>query len=92
MTFNDITDLAEKAGCDVSAIDGREHQTMWCDCCQLERFAALMIERDDLTAVFSLLNEVERRMMKKTVREVKDAALAEQIVIELEQLGLKEAA
>ena len=67
------------------------------DCAPLARIekrlaAGLMIERKDLTAAFSLLNDVERRLMKKTVREVKDAVIAEQIVIELEQLGLKEAA
>lgn len=44
MTFDDIVDLAEKAGCDVSAIDGREYQTMWCDSYQLERFAASLIQ------------------------------------------------
>ena len=44
MTFNDIVDLAEKAGCDVSAMDGREYQTMWCDSSQLERFAASLIQ------------------------------------------------
>ena len=44
MTFDDIVDLAEKAGCDVSAIDGREYQTMWCDYYQLERFAAALIQ------------------------------------------------
>ena len=44
MTFDDIVDLAEKAGCDVSAIDGREHQTMCCDSYQLERFAAALIQ------------------------------------------------
>lgn len=44
MTFDDIVDLAEKAGCDVSAIDGREYQTMWCDSYQLERFAAALIQ------------------------------------------------
>ena len=44
MTFDDIVDLAEKAGCDVSAIDGREYQTMWCDYYQLERFAASLIQ------------------------------------------------
>lgn len=44
MTFDDIVDLAEKAGCDVSAIDGREYQTMCCDSYQLERFAAALIQ------------------------------------------------
>ena len=44
MTFDDIVDLAEKAGCDVSAIDGREYQTMWCDSYQLERFSAALIQ------------------------------------------------
>ena len=44
MTFDDIVDLAEKAGCDVSAIDGREYKTMWCDSYQLERFAAALIQ------------------------------------------------
>ena len=34
----------------------------------------------------------EKMLMKKTVREVKDAVLAEQIIIEMESLGLKEAA
>lgn len=42
MTRDEIIDLAEKAGCDVSAMDGREYQTMWCDVNQLERFAALV--------------------------------------------------
>lgn len=51
-----------------------------------------MIERADLVATFTLLNDIERRLMKKTVREVKDAVLAEQIIIEMEQLGIKEAA
>lgn len=67
------------------------------ECAALHRIekrlaAGLMIEREDLTAALVLLNDVERRLMKKTVREVKDAVLAEQIVIELEHLGLKEAA
>ena len=67
------------------------------DCAPLhkleKRFAAgVMIERDDLVAAFRLLNDVEKRLMKKTVREVKAAVLAEQIVIEMEALGLKEAA
>ena len=44
MTFDDIVDLAEKAGCDVSAMDGREYQTMWCDYYQLERFSAALIQ------------------------------------------------
>lgn len=44
MTFDDIVDLAEKAGCDVSAMDGREYQAMWCDSYQLERFAASLIQ------------------------------------------------
>lgn len=58
-----------------------------------KRFAAgVLIERDDLVAAFRLLNDVEKRLMKRTVREVKAAVLAEQIVIELEQAGIKEAA
>ena len=67
------------------------------DCAPLARIekrlaAGLMIEREDLTTAFALLNDIEARLMKKTVREVKDAVIAEQIVIEMEQLGLKEAA
>ncbi|HON48061.1 MAG TPA: hypothetical protein PLZ60_09960 [Kiritimatiellia bacterium] len=54
--------------------------------------AGLLLERDDLVATLALLNDIEGRLMKKTVREVKDAVLAEQIAIEIEQLGLKEAA
>ncbi len=58
-----------------------------------KRFAAgVLIERDDLIAAFRLLNDVEKRLMKRTVREVKAAVLAEQIVIELEQAGIKAAA
>lgn len=58
-----------------------------------KRFAAgVLIERADLVAAFKLLNDVEKRLMKKTVREVKSAVLAEQIVIEMEALGIKEAA
>lgn len=67
------------------------------DCAPLhkleKRFAAgVLIERDDLVAAFRLLNDVEKRLMKKTVKEVKAAVLAEQIIIEMEALGIKEAA
>jgi hypothetical protein len=67
------------------------------DCAPLAKIekrlaAGVLIESTDLTDVFSLLNNVEKKLMKKTVREVKDAVLAEQIIIELESLGLKEAA
>jgi hypothetical protein len=59
----------------------------------IKRLAAgVLIEYTDLVDIFSLLNDVEKKLMKKTVREVKDAVLAEQIIIELESLGLKEAA
>ena len=54
--------------------------------------AGVMLEQGDLVACFSLLNDVERRLMKRTVAEVKSAVMAEQIVIELEHLGIKEAA
>lgn len=54
--------------------------------------AGLMIERADLVATFATLNDIEGRLMKKTVAEVKESVLAEQINIELEQLGIKEAA
>jgi hypothetical protein len=74
-------------------------QRLWpdLDCAPLhkleKRFAAgVLIERDDLVAAFRLLTDVEKRLMKKTVREVKAAVLAEQIVIEMEALGIKEAA
>lgn len=67
------------------------------DCAPLAKIekrlaAGVLIEPADLAAVFSLLNDVEKKLMKKTVREVKDAVLAEQIIIEMEALGLKEAA
>lgn len=54
--------------------------------------AGVLLERDDLVAAFRLLNDVERRLMKRSVREVKDAVIAEQVAIELEQLGIKGAA
>ena len=54
--------------------------------------SGVMLEQSDLVACFSLLNDVERRLMKRTVAEVKSAVMAEQIVIELEHLGIKEAA
>lgn len=43
LTLDEIADLAEKAGCDVSALDGREYQTMWCDSEQLQKFVALIL-------------------------------------------------
>jgi len=54
--------------------------------------AGVLLERDDLVAVFQLLNDVEKKLMKRTVRDVKAAVLAEQIAIEFEQMGIKEAA
>jgi hypothetical protein len=51
-----------------------------------------LLERADLIDTFKLLNDVEKRLIKKTRREVKDAVLAEQIIIEIESLGIKEAA
>lgn len=45
MTFDDIVDLAEKAGCDVSAIDGREYQTMWCSIYERYEHAANTMKR-----------------------------------------------
>ena len=74
-------------------------QRLWpeMDCSALSKIekrlaAGVMLEQGDLVACFALLNETERRMMKRTVAEVKSAVMAEQIVIELEQLGIKEAA
>ena len=54
--------------------------------------AGVLLERDDLVAVFQLLNDVEKKLMKRTVRDVKAAVLAEQIAIEFEQIGIREAA
>jgi hypothetical protein len=67
------------------------------DCNPLEKIekrlaAGIHIEQGDLISAFRLLNDVEKKLMKRTVREVKDAVLAEQIAIELEGLGLKAAA
>lgn len=67
------------------------------DCNPLEKIekrlaAGIHLEQGDLISAFRLLNDVEKKLMKRTVREVKDAVLAEQIAIELEGLGLKAAA
>lgn len=50
------------------------------------------LERSSVEACLTLLKQVESALLRFTAPQVKDAVLAEQIVIELEQLGLKEAA
>jgi hypothetical protein len=42
MDIDELIGMAERAGCDVSAMDGREYQTMWCDLEQFKRFATLI--------------------------------------------------
>jgi hypothetical protein len=67
------------------------------DCSALHKIerrlaAGVLLETADIVAVLRLLKDVESKLMKRTVAEVKAAVLAEQIVIEMEALGLKEAA
>ena len=52
----------------------------------------MLLEQTDLVSAFRLLNDVEKKLMKRTVQEVKAAVLAEQITIEFEQAGIKAAA
>ena len=42
MTLDDIADLAETAGCDVSALDGRDYQWLCCDSQKLEELVRLI--------------------------------------------------
>jgi hypothetical protein len=67
------------------------------DCDPLTRIekrlaAGVLLEQADLVSAFRLLNDVEKKLMKRTVQEVKAAVLAEQITIEFEQSGIKAAA
>lgn len=67
------------------------------DCNPLTRIekrlaAGVLLEKADLVNAFRLLNDVEKKLMKRTVQEVKAAVLAEQITIEFEQSGIKAAA
>ena len=61
---------------------------------KLERKFAngLLLEPSDIDAALGLLKTCEKPLMRCTRAAVKDAVLTEQVAIELEQLGLKEAA
>ena len=96
MTFDDIVDLAEKAGCDVSAIDGREYQTMCCDSYQLERFAAALIQagaasRDAEVARLKTVPMKYRRMAFNAQLQDENAKLNQQLAAEqAKNVGLRE--
>lgn len=36
-SWSKFDEIAEQAGCDMSAMDGREYETMWCDRAQFEK-------------------------------------------------------
>ena len=46
----------------------------------------------EIDAALSLIRRCEDALVKKTVQEVKDAVITEQVCIELDELGLREAA
>ncbi len=46
------------------------------------------LERDEVVAVVRMFRMTESSLMKKTVEEVQDAVLTEQIAIEVEAIGL----
>ncbi len=52
----------------------------------------ILLTPAEVDACFSTIKQCENRLLKFTRRQLKDAALTEQINIELEMLGLKEAA
>lgn len=74
LSKEDVADLAEKAGCDVSAMDGREYETMWCDANQLQNL--IEAARADLVAE----NEQLRVIIDE---EAKDSAY---VIIERDKL------
>ena len=61
MNTEELIGAAEKAGCDVSAMDGREYQTMWCDLEQLQRLAAT-IENRTLERAAAMCETYEDRL------------------------------
>ena len=46
----------------------------------------------EIDSALSLLHRCENRLIKRTVAEVKSAVLTEQVCIEIDELGLREAA
>lgn len=54
--------------------------------------AGVLLTVADINAALAQLKEVEKRMIKISLAEVKDAVLTEQVAIEVEQLGMTEAA
>lgn len=54
--------------------------------------AGILMTPEEIQACFVLLNTVEDRLLTFTRQQLKDAAQTEQIIIELEAIGVKEAA
>ena len=54
--------------------------------------AGVLLTHDEVEACFVVLNQCEDRLIKHKRFELMDAALTEQVNIELERLGMKEAA